>query len=61
MRWLMELEKIEEIKVMKVGVIGVGHVGGQAALQMALRDSCRELVLIDAERQLSGHAKLVSH
>jgi L-lactate dehydrogenase len=49
----MEVEKIEEIKVMKVGVIGVGHVGGQAALQMALRDSCRELVLMDADRQLA--------
>jgi L-lactate dehydrogenase len=38
---------------MKVGVVGVGHVGGEAALQMALRDSCRELVLIDADRQLA--------
>ena len=38
---------------MKVGVIGVGHVGGDAALSMALRGSCRELVLIDADRQLA--------
>lgn len=38
---------------MKVGVVGVGHVGGEAALQMALRDSCRELVLIDEDRQLA--------
>ena len=38
---------------MKVGVIGVGHVGGDAALSMALRGSCQELVLIDADRQLA--------
>jgi L-lactate dehydrogenase len=38
---------------MKVGVIGVGHVGGEAALNMALRASCRELVLIDADPQLA--------
>ena len=38
---------------MKVGVIGVGRVGGDAALSMALRSSCRELVLIDANRQLA--------
>ena len=38
---------------MKVGVVGVGHVGGSAALNMALRNSCREMVLIDANRQLA--------
>ena len=38
---------------MKVGVVGVGHVGGEAALQMALRDSCRELILIDTDHQLA--------
>lgn len=38
---------------MKVGIVGVGHVGGDAALIMALRDSCREMVLIDANRQLA--------
>src|SRR5690349_24437017 len=43
---------------MKVGVIGVGHVGGEAALQMALRDSCRELVLIDADSQLADSQAL---
>ena len=39
--------------LMKVGIVGVGHVGGEAALNMALRDSCRELVLIDADDQLA--------
>jgi L-lactate dehydrogenase len=38
---------------MKVGIVGVGHVGAEAALQMALRGSCRELVLIDEHRQLA--------
>jgi hypothetical protein len=38
---------------MKVGVVGVGHVGGNAALNMALRISCRETVLIDVDRQLA--------
>jgi L-lactate dehydrogenase len=38
---------------MKVGVVGVGHVGGSAALNMALRNSCREIVLIDGDRQLA--------
>jgi len=38
---------------MKVGIVGVGRVGGAAALNMALRDSCRELVLIDADDQLA--------
>jgi L-lactate dehydrogenase len=38
---------------MKVGIVGVGHVGGEAALNMALRDSCRELVLVDADDQLA--------
>ncbi|HET9375792.1 MAG TPA: hypothetical protein VFO40_12530 [Chthoniobacterales bacterium] len=37
----------------KVGVVGVGHVGGDAALNMALRASCREMVLIDANHQLA--------
>ena len=36
---------------MKVGVVGVGHVAGEAALQMALRDSWRESILIDEDRQ----------
>ncbi len=38
---------------MKVGIVGVGRVGGEAALNMALRDSCRELVLVDADDQLA--------
>ena len=38
---------------MKVGVVGVGRVGGTAALNMALRNSCREMVLIDVDRQLA--------
>jgi len=38
---------------MKVGIVGVGRVGGAAALNMALRDSCRELVLVDADDQLA--------
>jgi L-lactate dehydrogenase len=38
---------------MKVGVVGVGRVGGNAALNMALRNSCREMVLIDLDRQLA--------
>jgi L-lactate dehydrogenase len=38
---------------MKVGVVGVGRVGGNAALNMALRNSCREMVLIDVDRQLA--------
>ena len=38
---------------MKVGIVGVGRVGGSAALNMALRDSCREMVLIDTHRQLA--------
>ena len=42
-----------KMKLMKVGVVGVGHVGGNAALNMALRDSCREIVLIDVDRQLA--------
>ena len=42
-----------EMKLMKVGVVGVGHVGGNAALNMALRHSCREIVLIDVNRQLA--------
>jgi L-lactate dehydrogenase len=37
----------------KVGVVGVGHVGGNAALSMTLRASCREMVLIDANHQLA--------
>jgi L-lactate dehydrogenase len=37
----------------KVGVVGVGRVGGDAALNMALRASCREMILIDADRQLA--------
>ena len=41
------------MKLMKVGVVGVGHVGGNAALNMALRHSCREIVLIDVNRQLA--------
>jgi glycine/D-amino acid oxidase-like deaminating enzyme len=39
---------------MKVGVVGVGRVGGTAALNMALRNSCREMVLMDLDRQLAG-------
>ena len=42
-----------KMKLMKVGVVGVGHVGGNAALNMALRHSCREIVLIDVDRQLA--------
>ena len=42
-----------KMKLMKVGVVGVGHVGGNAALNMVLRDSCREIVLIDVDRQLA--------
>jgi L-lactate dehydrogenase len=38
---------------MKVGIVGVGRVGGSAALNMALRNSCREMVLIDSHRQLA--------
>jgi L-lactate dehydrogenase len=37
----------------KVGVVGVGRVGEDAALNMALRASCREMVLIDADHQLA--------
>ena len=44
---------MRKISLMKVGVVGVGHVGGSAALNMALRNSCREMVLIDANRQLA--------
>jgi tRNA A37 threonylcarbamoyladenosine dehydratase len=43
----------EENQFIKVGVVGVGRVGGDAALNMALRDSCREMVLIDAHYQLA--------
>lgn len=42
-----------ENQFMKIGVVGVGRVGGAAALNMALRDSCRETVLIDAHHQLA--------
>jgi len=38
---------------MKVGIVGVGRVGGSAALNMAVRASCREMVLIDTYRQLA--------
>ena len=44
---------MRKISLMKVGVVGVGHVGGSAALNMALRNSCREIVLIDGDRQLA--------
>ena len=38
---------------MKVGIVGVGRVGGSAALNMVLRNSCREMVLIDRHRQVA--------
>ena len=41
------------VKLMKVGVVGVGHVGESAPLNMVLRGSCREIVLIDVNRQLA--------
>ena len=44
---------MRKISLMKVGVVGVGHVGGSAALNMTLRNSCREIVLIDGDRQLA--------
>lgn len=36
---------------MKVGIVGSGFVGSAAGYAMVLRNSCRELVFIDANRQ----------
>jgi L-lactate dehydrogenase len=53
---------------MKVGIVGTGFVGAAAGYAMVLRNSCRELVLIDANRQKAEaeasdiqHATPVSH
>jgi L-lactate dehydrogenase len=53
---------------MKVAIIGAGFVGAAAAYSMVLRNSCRELILIDAnklkaEAEASDiqHATPVSH
>lgn len=53
---------------MKVGIIGAGFVGSAAGYAMVLRNSCRELVLIDANRAKAEaeaddiqHATPVSH
>ena len=53
---------------MKVGIIGTGFVGAAAGYAMVLRNSCRELVLVDAnaakaEAEASDirHATPVSH
>lgn len=53
---------------MKVGIIGAGFVGSAAGYAMVLRNSCRELVLVDvntekAEAEASdvSHATPVSH
>lgn len=53
---------------MKVGIIGTGFVGSATGYAMVLRNSCRELVLIDANRAKSEaeaddiqHATPVSH
>lgn len=53
---------------MKVGIVGAGFVGAAAGYAMVLRNSCRELVLVDlnkekAEAEASDlqHATPVSH
>lgn len=53
---------------MKVGIIGTGFVGSATGYAMVLRNSCRELVLIDANRAKAEaeaddiqHATPVSH
>ncbi len=53
---------------MKVGIVGTGFVGSTAGYAMVLRNSCRELVLVDmnkakAESEASDiqHATPVSH
>lgn len=53
---------------MKVGIVGTGFVGAAAGYAMVLRNSCRELVLIDVNRQKADaeasdiqHATPVSH
>lgn len=53
---------------MKVGIVGTGFVGAAAGYAMVLRNSCRELVLVDinkekAEAEASDlqHATPVSH
>ncbi|NUN70034.1 MAG: L-lactate dehydrogenase [Bacteroidetes bacterium] len=53
---------------MKVGIVGAGFVGAAAGYAMVLRNSCRELVLIDANKAKAEaeandlqHATPVSH
>jgi L-lactate dehydrogenase len=53
---------------MKVGIIGTGFVGSTAAYAMVLRNSCREIILIDANKLKADaeaedihHATPVSH
>lgn len=43
---------------MKIGVIGAGNVGAACALSAVHRGSCRELVLVDEDRQKAESAAL---